>query len=103
MSFNFPLTYYNLTGKSRNFFYKNFIEKKIGKPCFQSILCKEFEIYDEKSWKNIQEYKIKVIKDKYVAEFSYKLLNNILCNSVYVSKWKKDTSNRCAHCKQIEI
>lgn len=56
-------------------------------------MCKEFEIYDEKSWKNIYECKIKDIKDKYVVEFSYKFLNNILCNNVYVSKWKKDILN----------
>lgn len=25
-----------------------------------------------------------------------------MCNNVYVSKWKKDISNQCVHCKQIE-
>lgn len=50
---------------------------------------KKFEIYDEKSWENINEYKIRNIKDKHVAVFTYKLLNNILCNNAYVCKWKK--------------
>lgn len=58
---------------------------------------KKIEIYDEKSWENINEYKIRNIKDKHVAVFTYKLLNNILCNNE-----KKDISNQYVHCKQIE-
>lgn len=48
------------------------------RPCLQSILWKELE-------QNNNECKITDIKDKHVAEFSYKLLNNILCNNVYLS------------------
>lgn len=67
------------------------LKKRFCKPCYQSIRSKEFEIglYDEKSWENINEYKIRNIKDKHVAVFTYKLLNNILCNNAYVCKWKK--------------
>lgn len=73
------------------------MKKRFCTPCYQSIRSKEFEIYDEKSWENINEYKIRNIKDKHVAVFTYKLLNNILCNNE-----KKDISNQYVHCKQIE-
>lgn len=73
------------------------LKKRFCKPCYQSIRSKEFEIYDEKSWENINEYKIRNIKDKHVAVFTYKLLNNILCNNE-----KKDISNQYVHCKQIK-
>lgn len=73
------------------------LKKRFCKPCYQSIRSKEFEIYDEKSSENINEYKIRNIKDKHVAVFTYKLLNNILCNNE-----KKDISNQYVHCKQIE-
>lgn len=73
------------------------MKKRFCKPCYQSIRSKEFEIYDEKSSENINEYKIRNIKDKHVAVFTYKLLNNILCNNE-----KKDISNQYVHCKQIK-
>ena len=65
-------------------------------------MSEEFGIYGESNWKNIYSCKIKDFKDKHIAEFSYKLFNNILCNNAYVSKWKKDIKNECTHCKQIE-
>lgn len=57
-----------------------------------------------KNHQNINGIKINIyeIKSKQHAEFSYKHLNNILCNNAYVSKWKKETSNQYVHCKQIE-
>lgn len=80
------------------------LKKRFCKPCYQSIRSKEFEIYDEKSSENINEYKIRNIKDKHVAVFTYKLLNNILCNNAYVCKWKKKIYQISMYtsCKQIE-
>lgn len=65
-----------MIGISNNLIYKNLIERKFCKHCFQLILCKEFEIYGENFLENIYECKITDIKDKHV-EFSYKLLDNI--------------------------
>lgn len=36
--------------------------------------------------------------EKRIAEFNYKLLNDILNNNVYVSKWNKDVSPFCTFC-----
>lgn len=38
------------------------------------------------------------MSDKKPAEFNYKLLNNIFCNNVYLSKWKKETQSLCKIC-----
>ena len=42
----------------------------------------------EISWKNIYHNKITSSYDKVIAEFNYKLLNNLLCNNLYVRKGK---------------
>lgn len=36
--------------------------------------------------------------DKQIADFNYKLLNNILISREYLSKWKNDSS-ACLYCK----
>ena len=36
--------------------------------------------------------------DKRLAEFNYKLLNNILCNKAFLSKLKQDTHSQCNIC-----
>ena len=53
----------------------------------------------ENSWKNIYRNKITSSYDKCIAEFNYKLLNNLLCNNLYVSKWKKEIARNCTFCK----
>ena len=41
---------------------------------------------------------MKQISDKNVAEFNYKLLNNLLCNGYYLSKWKIGHTMYCKVC-----
>ena len=76
--FYFPLGYSNIHEKPSKFFYLNLVEKKFCKPSFQTKLADELDIHEGAIWKNIYRCKIKDIKDKHVAEFNYKLLNNIL-------------------------
>ena len=40
--------------------------------------------------------------EKRISEFNYKLLNGILNNNVFVSKWNKDVSPLCEICKTEE-
>ena len=58
---------------------------------------------------NFQEYKaaiystkIRKTKDKQLAEFNYKLLNNLLNNNKSVSTWNKNVSSLCNFCQQQE-
>ena len=64
---------------------------------------KAFHIEDKNIWQNIYHSKAKEIFEKSVAEFKYKLLNNILNNNYIVSKWKKEVQKYCSVCfTQVE-
>ena len=52
-------------------------------------------------WNSIYFHKIEIAVDKNISEFNYKLMNNLFCNNYYLSKWKRDTSNKYSHCKHI--
>ena len=73
------------------------LKRKMQKPCYQNILSKDFNIADKTLWRNIYYTKIKLIDDPLVSEFNYKLLNNLLCNRLFLSKWK-NTSPLCTMC-----
>ena len=92
----FPLGYSNIHEKPTKFFYLNLVEKKFCTPFFQTKLADELDIHEGAIWKILYNYniiiyrcKIKDIKDKHIAEFNYKLLNNILYFNAYVSKWNR--------------
>ena len=46
----------------------------------------EFDISEKKNWESIFFNKIKDVKDTFLAEFNYKLLNNLLSNNLLISK-----------------
>ena len=64
------------------------------------MLSKELNILDKDTWKNVYSTKIKLIPDPIVSEFNYKLLNNLLNNNYFLSKWKQITPY-CAICPSI--
>lgn len=78
------------------------IKRKFQAPCTQSILEKEFKLESKNVWKSIYTQKNKNIKDKALAEFNYKLLNNLLCNNLLVSKWNKNITAKCKQYNEIE-
>ena len=98
---NFPLFssgYYN----SQNiydcrFFYKLFCNKIFESPLHQSTLSRNYNI-QKSSWGLIYKQKILNTYDKKVAEFNFKLLNNLLSNRFYVSKWKTNIDKFCTSC-----
>lgn len=102
-SFSFYTKYANVIDQRCNFFYRNLVDKKFCKPCYQTVLKNEFNV-DSTEWKYIYRCKILDMSDKNLAEFNYiyKLLNNILCNNVYLSKWKKETHALCKICHVSE-
>lgn len=83
-------------------FYSRLIKRRFQAPCTQSKLEKEFKLESKNAWKSIYTQKIKNTKDKALAEFNYKLLNNLLCNNLLVSKWNKNITAKCKHCNEIE-
>ena len=99
--FNFHSGYENVLGQRCSFFYENLVNKKFTKPCYQTVLQKEYDI-DSVDWKYIYKCKLSDISDKRLAEFNYKVLNNILCNNVYLSKWNKEIHSQCKICQENE-
>ena len=91
-------TYKNIYEQKSNFFYGILLRKKFQKPCYQNILAREFDITGHNSWYHIYRRKIKNIFDTELAEFNYKLLNNLLCNNLYLSKWKQGVTMYCKNC-----
>ena len=61
---------------------------------------KTFNITDRMLWKNVYQTKVKCIDDQVVSEFNYKLLNNLLSNNLYLSRWK-NTPPFCTACSDV--
>ena len=40
--------------------------------------------------------------ERKLAEFNYKIINNILINKAYLSKWISETNAKCSFCNQKE-
>ena len=80
------------------FLYEMFVQKKFHIPIYQSFLSRTLNI-ERSSWTSIYSLKIKEIFDKKVAEFNFKLLNNLICNNIFLRKIKKSESDLCQYCK----
>ena len=79
-------------------FYSTLIKHKFQKPSLTK-LSREFQITDKKKWESIFLFKVKYINDKSLAEFNYKLIHNLLCNNLLISKWDKTITNKCKQCR----
>ena len=88
MIFNFPSGRHTVEGKRCKFFYDILLQKKVQRPCYQNTMSKIFSITDRMVWKNVYQTKVKLIDDPIVSEFNYKLLNNLLNNYLFLSRWK---------------
>ncbi|XP_062574193.1 uncharacterized protein LOC134236030 [Saccostrea cucullata] len=96
-SFNFNSGLNCITDKKCKFFYENMLSKKFKYPCYQSILGRNFCVSKE-YWCNIYRNKIKLMYDKRLSEFNYKLLNNILCCNSFLQKCKLRENAKCEFC-----
>ena len=101
MTILFHGAYGDINDKKCKFFYEILIRKKFHVPCYQRSIAQTFDLHEKRIWNSIYFHKIENVVDKNIAEFNYKLLNNLLCNNFYLSKWKRDISNKCSHCKHI--
>lgn len=86
--FKFYTGYKNVLGQKCSFFHENLVNKKILNLVIRlfykwSILVILF------IGNIIYRCKILDISDKRLAEFNYKLLNNVLCNNVYLVNGRK--------------
>lgn len=89
--------------QNTNFLYSTHtkkIIKKIQISCSQQKFSNEFQISSNSDWECIYFNKIKSVEDKKnLAEFNYKLLKNILCNNLHLSKWNSQVNKNCKVCQ----
>ena len=46
--------------------------------------------------------KYNIMDDRKLAKFNCKIINNILINEAYLSKWISETNAKCSFCNQKE-
>lgn len=90
--------YESIDDKKCKFYYKIFRDHKFEKPYYIKKILKDLNIEGSEWIKNIYINKVVNMFDKQIADFNYKLLNNILISREYLSKWKNDSS-ACLYCK----
>ena len=86
------------TQKSK-FYYNILSDKKSEESYMHKKWEREFNI-EHSMWPKIYEENIWNIKERKIAEFRYKLLNNILCTRSIISKWNPNITSLCPICKQ---
>ena len=69
----------------RCIFYGNLLQRKMEKPCYQSVLNREFSV-EKEYWLNIPCNKVQNIYAKRVCEFNYKPINNLLCCNLSLNR-----------------
>ena len=97
-TFLFHTGYKSIVDKRCKFFYGNLLQRKFEKPCYQSVLNREFSI-EKEYWRNIYCNKVQNIYDKRVCEFNYKLINNLLCCNLSLNRCKIRPTKHCDYCK----
>ncbi len=88
---------YCLKTQKSKFYYNIMIDKKAEPNYMLKKWERDFTL-DNTHWKNIYNDKIWQIKDKKLAEFNYKFLNNILCTRSLISKWNPKVNSLCPLC-----
>ena len=86
----------NLNNKKCNWFYGEILKQKAVKPRSMRKWLEYFEV--ELSWKSVYLNKLKDQLEVKIAEFNYKLLNNILPTGCNLYKWKKAQDASCVYC-----
>lgn len=82
-----------------SFFYGILRDKKFETPNHQSFIARNFHIQSKSSWSLIYTQKISKMYDRKVAEFNFKLFNNLLANRYLLSKWNSDIEKYCLYCQ----
>ena len=90
-----------MTFKSRDY-YNIMIEKRKKRSHMESVWSREFHILKHKDiWSSIYNRKVKQFPVRKIAEFNYKILQNILYTGYKINKWNKKVSAYC-YCGELE-
>ena len=85
--------------KESKYYYKKIVTHKIQKPSYK-LIKETFPNINEEEIMQTNILKVKCIKDKQIAEFNYKVINNILICNTYLSKWLPGIEETCIVCKR---
>lgn len=92
-----------IVDKKSKFFYMMLISRQTSTPHMETIYAKEFKFVRSKHiWKTIYKQKLCLLKLPKLNEFNFKILHNIVPCGKIVSKWKKNVSDKCEVCGEIE-
>ena len=93
---------FSAINQKSKFFYSILVGKKIIQPLAIKFWKNHFDLdASEVRWKNICMRKVILCPVKKLAEFNYKMLNNILPCGYYVNKWNKTVQPKCSKCDII--
>ena len=94
---------YDVSNQKSKFFYKCLIQKVISRGNMETIWSKYFDFSNSKQiWNSIYTQKVITPKIIKIAEFNYKILQNILPCGQVLHKWQHNISDKCNHCGEIE-
>ena len=94
---------YNIISLNAKTCYYLLVRNKFVKPIAITKWQRDFNILLlEMEWRDIYVCKIINIPDTRVAQFNFKMLNNIVVSKDNLFKWKKVNDNRCSYCGLIE-
>ena len=87
-----------ITNKYTKEIYNIHVASVFIKPEFKILKCRpELENIEVSKYINIAfQNKLKYMDDRKLAEFNYKIINNILTNKAYLSKWIGETNAMCS-------
>jgi len=94
---------YDVMNMKSKQFYDILINKKIIRSHMESVWSREFDIVNHvEVWSKIYIRNVMTFPIRKVAEFNYKILQNILCTGYILNKWNKACSANCSYCKKTE-
>ena len=83
-------------------FYNMLVKKCQTRGHMESIYSREFNVHGNLVWQNIYCQKILNMSLPKLAEFNYKMLQNIVPCGYVLNKWQNRIDARCEYCHQIE-
>ena len=94
--------YFDITTCKSKDFYNMLVKRCQTKGHMESIFSREFGFQGNCIWHNVYCQKINTLFIPKLAEFNYKMLQNIVPCGYVLNKWQKNVKECCEYCGQIE-
>ena len=95
--------YFDVIHVKSKFYYKCIISKKVSRGNMETIWSRKFNFDNSNTvWKSVYKQKIINMDIAKLAEFNYKMLNNIVPCGKVLHKWQQNVSELCGYCGEVE-